>query len=79
MHNDTPQGDASNCSHNGCSHHGKKCGNKCGNGHTSQHSIGGGIWIIGWLFTIGYLHLSFWYGVLAILVWPFFLGTHFGL
>jgi hypothetical protein len=35
------------------------------------------LWSIGWLFTIGYLRLSFWKGVLAIIVWPYFLGKKF--
>lgn len=34
-----------------------------------------GIWA--WLFTIGYLHLSFWRGVLAIVLWPYYLGVTF--
>ena len=34
-----------------------------------------GIWA--WLFTIGYLHLSFWQGVLAIVLWPVYLGWSF--
>jgi len=42
-----------------------------------QHSVLGGLWVIGWLFTIGFLQLSFWNGVLAIIVWPYFLGAHF--
>lgn len=42
-----------------------------------HHSFTGTIWFIGWLFTIGFLHLSFWKGVLAIIVWPYFLGVHF--
>jgi len=37
------------------------------------------IWIAGWLFTIGYLNLSFWNGVFALIVWPYFLGTHFAI
>lgn len=32
------------------------------------------LWIIGWLFTIGYLHLGFWHGVLAVVVWPYYIG-----
>ncbi len=32
------------------------------------------VWFIGWLFTIGFLKLSFWSGVLAILVWPYYIG-----
>lgn len=42
-----------------------------------QHSSIGLLWFIGWLFTIGYLGLGFWQGVLAIVVWPYFLGAHF--
>jgi hypothetical protein len=34
-----------------------------------------GLWIAGWLFTIGFLHLAFWKGVLAILLWPYYLGV----
>ena len=41
------------------------------------HSGAGLVWIAGWLFTIGYLGLGFWKGVLALLVWPYFLGAHF--
>lgn len=39
-----------------------------------HHTLPGGIWLVGWLFTIGYLHLSFWKGVLAILIWPYYIG-----
>ncbi len=35
------------------------------------------LWFIGWLFSIGFLKLQFWYGVLALLAWPYFLGAHF--
>ena len=41
--------------------------------------IGGGVWFIGWLFTIGYLQLSFWQGVLAIIIWPYFIGAAFAI
>ncbi len=47
------------------------------------HSRGGGgtligpIWVIGWLFTIGYLRLAFWKGLLALIVWPYYLGVFF--
>jgi hypothetical protein len=40
-----------------------------------QHSFMGTVWFGGWLFTIGFLHLTFWKGVAAIVVWPYFLGT----
>ena len=40
-----------------------------------QHSAVGLVWIAGWLFTIGYLKLAFWQGVLALFIWPFFIGA----
>ncbi len=41
-----------------------------------QHSLAGMLWFAAWLFTIGYLRLSFWKGVLAIVVWPYYIGAH---
>jgi hypothetical protein len=41
--------------------------------------IAGMIWIGGWLFTLGFLKLAFWKGVLALIVWPYYLGSHFGI
>lgn len=36
----------------------------------------GPVGCIGWLFTIGYLHMPFfWKGVLALLIWPYYLGA----
>ncbi len=32
-------------------------------------------WFAGWLFTIGFLQLTFWKGVLAVVVWPYFIGV----
>jgi hypothetical protein len=40
-----------------------------------QHSSIGLAWIAGWLFTIGYLKLAFWQGVVALFIWPFFIGV----
>jgi len=34
-----------------------------------QHSATG-VWVGGWLFTIGFLHLNFRRGLLAIMLWP---------
>lgn len=42
-----------------------------------QHSFSGGLWFAAWLFTIGFLKLTFWKGVLAIILWPYFLGVAF--
>ena len=36
--------------------------------------IMGPVWFIGWLFTIGFVKLSFFKGLLALLVWPYYLG-----
>ena len=36
--------------------------------------FGGALWCIGWLFTIGFIGLPFWKGVLAIIIWPYYLG-----
>lgn len=35
----------------------------------------GSVWIAIWLFTIGYCHLGFWQGVIAFLLWPYYLGV----
>jgi hypothetical protein len=35
------------------------------------------VWFIGWLFTIGFLKLAFWNAVLAIVIWPYYLGVAF--
>ena len=43
-----------------------------------QHSIAGLLWFGAWLFTIGYLHLHFWKGTLALLLWPYYLGVALG-
>jgi hypothetical protein len=42
-----------------------------------QHSSMGILWVGGWLFTIGFLHLTFWKDVLAIVLWPYYLGAAF--
>ena len=44
-----------------------------------QHTMSGGLWIAAWLFTIGFLKLSFWQGVLAILIWPYYMGSALGM
>lgn len=35
----------------------------------------GSVWFMGWLFTIGFLHLPFMKGALAILLWPYYIGV----
>ncbi|MDD3678322.1 MAG: hypothetical protein WCX07_00615 [Dehalococcoidales bacterium] len=45
---------------------------------SSGPALGGAIWFIGWLFTIGYAHLVWWKIILGIFVWPLFLGQYLG-
>lgn len=45
---------------------------KCG---SAGGALAGGTWFAGWMFTIGFLQLGFWKAVLAVLLWPYFLGA----
>jgi hypothetical protein len=42
---------------------------------TDAGALIGPVWLIGWLFTIGYCGLPFWRAVLALVIWPHFLGA----
>jgi hypothetical protein len=42
-----------------------------------QHSFAGTLWFGAWLFTLGLLHLHLWKGILAIILWPYYLGASF--
>jgi hypothetical protein len=42
-----------------------------------HHTFMGSVWVLGWLFTIGFLHLGFTKAVFAILLWAYYLGVHF--
>ncbi len=42
-----------------------------------QHSGIGLLWFAGWLFSIGFLHLTFLNGLLALVLWPYDLGVFF--
>jgi hypothetical protein len=37
--------------------------------------IMGPIWIMGWLFTIGFCQLAFGKALLAVALWPYYLGV----
>jgi hypothetical protein len=52
---------------------------KSGQIRIEQHTFMGTAWCAAWLFTLGYLDLSFWRGVLAIILWPYYIGAHFGM
>ena len=44
---------------------------KCRCRSTDLGVIMGPIWCMGWLFTIGFLQLSFWKAVLGLILWPY--------
>ncbi len=37
-------------------------------------SVVGTLWFIGWLFTVGFAELIWWQGIMAVILWPYFLG-----
>lgn len=39
--------------------------------------IMGPVWFMGWLFTIGFLKVTFFKGLLALIIWPYYLGSYF--
>lgn len=41
----------------------------------NQHSFSAFSWCAGWLFTIGFLHLTLGKGILAIVLWPYYIGV----
>ena len=41
-----------------------------------NHSFTGFSWFAGWLFTIGFLKLAFWQGLLGLVLWPYYLGQY---
>lgn len=40
-----------------------------------QHGSVGLLWFGAWLFTIGFLHLGLLQGALALVLWPYYLGS----
>lgn len=38
----------------------------------------GPLWLTGWLFTVGYVHLSFGKALFALVLWPYYLGSRLG-
>jgi hypothetical protein len=37
-------------------------------------AAGGSLWFIGWLFTLAFANLIWWKAILALVVWPYYLG-----
>lgn len=42
-----------------------------------ESSLGGMAWFGGWLFTLGFVKLVWWQWILALIVWPYYIGAHF--
>ena len=36
----------------------------------------GMFWFAGWLFTLAFTKLLWWQAILALVVWPYYLGVH---
>jgi hypothetical protein len=49
-----------------------------GNGAATSSVFGGAGWYVGWLFTVAFSHLSLGKAVLALLIWPYYLGVALG-
>ncbi len=48
---------------------------KCTVHHSHNGSFVGGLWCAGWLFTLGFLQLIWWKALLALIIWPYYLGV----
>ena len=44
-----------------------------------NHAFSGGLWIAAWLFTVGFLKLTFWQAVFAVAIWAYYLGHAFAI
>jgi len=42
---------------------------------TEPAGLGGVLWVMGWLFSIGYLHLPVAKAIFAIILWPYYIGA----
>ena len=47
--------------------------------HGNASALSGALWFWGWLFTIGFLKLTLGKGLLALVLWPYYLGVAFRL
>lgn len=37
--------------------------------------LSGTVWLVGWLFTVGFVRLLWWKALLGVVIWPYFLGA----
>lgn len=47
-------------------------------GRMQVAGIVGPIWMMGWMFTVGFCHLGFVRGLFALVIWPYYLGGQLG-
>ena len=52
----------------------KKAAKNARSSSGSGQQLSGTLWFVGWLFTIGFARLVWWKALLALIVWPYFLG-----
>ena len=45
-----------------------------GRSRAAQNGLPGFLWFVGWLFTIAFARLVWWKALLAVVLWPYFLG-----
>jgi hypothetical protein len=45
---------------------------------TVSGDIVGAAWFIGWLFTVAYANLALMQALLALVIWPYYLGSALG-
>jgi hypothetical protein len=45
---------------------------------TVSGDIVGALWFIGWLFTVAYANLALLQALLALVIWPYYLGSAIG-
>lgn len=48
---------------------------KRGLGPADFGGLVGAVWLIGWLFTLGFIGLTPWKALLALVLWPYLLGA----
>jgi hypothetical protein len=43
--------------------------------YVATGGLGGMVWFGGWLFTIAFAKLIWWQAIIALFVWPYYLGA----
>ncbi len=51
---------------------------RSGRTDSGSASLAGMLWFAGWLFSIGFADLVWWQGLLALVLWPYYIGAAVG-